>query len=77
MKKIIIYFIGGTTFSADLNENGLNEIVEMLENKEMLEKYNNIIRIGNKGINVANINAYEILDESEDNKWMKKTNKNI
>ncbi len=68
MKKIIIYFIGGTTFSADLNENGLNEIVEMLENKEMLEKYNNIIRIGNKGINVANINAYEILDESEDNK---------
>ena len=67
MKKIIIYFIGGTTFSADINENGLNKIVEMLENKEVLEKYNNIIRIGNKGINVANINAYEILDGSEDN----------
>ena len=68
MKKIIIYFIGGTTVSADLNENGLNELLEMLENKKILRKHNNIIRIGDKGINVANINAYEILDESEENK---------
>lgn len=67
MKKIIIYFIGGTTFSADLNENELNEILEMLEDKDLLEKYNNIIRIGSKGINVANINAYEILDGSKGN----------
>ena len=61
MYKLVIYFIGGTTFTATIqNEETVEEFKKKVSNRKLLKKYNNIPEIDGKGLNIANMNAYEI-----------------
>lgn len=61
MYKLVIYFIGGTTFTATIqNEETVEEFKKKVSNRKLLKKYNNILEIDGKGLNIANMNAYEI-----------------
>lgn len=69
--KLTIYFIGGTVFSTTFNNmKEVNKFQNLLENKKILKKYNNIIRTGNEleGINIANMNAYQITEINKEDK---------
>lgn len=59
--RLIIYFIGGTTFSTEYsNEKGIEEFKEMIEDEKLLKKFNYFIRVGDTGVNVRNINVYNV-----------------
>ena len=61
MYKLVIYFIGGTTFTATIqNEETVEEFKKKVSNRKLLKKYNNILEIDGKGLNIANMNAYKI-----------------
>lgn len=66
--QLTIYFIGGTTFSTEFdNTKEIQKFQDLIESKETLKKYNNFIRTFNglEGINVSNINAYQIRELEE------------
>lgn len=61
MYKLVIYFIGGTTFTATIqNKETVEEFKKKVSNRKLLKKYNNILEIDGKGLNITNMNAYEI-----------------
>ena len=67
MYKLVIYFIGGTTFTATIqNEETVEEFKKKVSNRKLLKKYNNILEIDGKGLNIANMNAYEIIKIKEE-----------
>lgn len=61
MYKLIMYFIGGTIFEATIvSEEALEEFKKKIYNRKLLKEYNNFLEIDGKGLNIANMNAYEI-----------------
>lgn len=61
--KLTIYFVGPTTFTTEFdNIEDVRKFQDLIENKEKMQKCNNFIRTAKdvEGINVANINVYQI-----------------
>ena len=67
MYKLVIYFICGTTFTATIvNEEAVEEFKKKISDRKFLSQYNNILEIDGKGLNIANMNAYEIIKIKEE-----------
>ena len=63
--KLKMYFIGGTMFSTEITNEGLEHFKKIIHNPKTLKKSNYIITFGDTyGVNIRNFNAYEI-EESE------------
>lgn len=66
--KLTIYFIGETVFTTEFeNIKDVRKFQDLIENKEKMQRCNNFIRTAKdiEGINVANINAYQIKEMEE------------
>lgn len=71
MYKLEIYFIGGTIFSITFDDiKDVKKIQDLVENKEKLKKYNNILRTSDElgGMNIANMNVYRITEIVKEDK---------
>lgn len=68
MYKLVIYFIGGTTFETMFDsEKDVEDFKKKVQNRKLLKKYNYILRTKAEGINIANMNAYQVI-KMEDKK---------
>lgn len=66
MYKLVIYFIGGTTFVTTFdNEEDVEDFKNKIKNKRLLKKYNYILETKSEGINIANMNAYQVIKEDK------------
>ncbi len=64
MYKLVIYFMGGTTFVTTFdNEKDVEDFKKKIKNRRLLKKYNYILETKMEGINIANMNAYQITKE--------------
>lgn len=66
MYRLTIYFIGGTTFITTFdNKEDVENFKKKVKNKKLLKKYNYILETKMEGINIANMNAYQIVKEEK------------
>ena len=62
--KLKMYFIGGTMFSTELTDEGLEHFKNIIQNPKVMKKNNYIITFGDThGVNISNLNSYEIIEE--------------
>ncbi len=61
MYKLTIYFTGGTTFTTTFdNKEDVERFKKKVSNRKLLEKYNYILETKTEGMNIANMNAYQV-----------------
>ncbi len=66
MYKLVIYFMGGTTFETTFdNEKDVEDFKKKVQNRKLLKKYNYILKTKSEGINIANMNAYQVIKENK------------
>lgn len=66
MYKLVIYFMGGTTFVTTFdNEKDVEDFKKKVKNRRLLKKYNYILETKMEGINIANMNAYQVTKEDK------------
>ncbi len=72
MYKLVIYFMGGTTFVTTFdNEKDVEDFKKKIKNRRLLKKYNYILEKKMEGINIANMNAYQIYNKyNSDGKYI-------
>ncbi len=72
MYKLVIYFMGGTTFVTTFdNEKDVEDFKKKIKNRRLLKKYNYILETKMEGINIANMNAYQIYNKyNSDGKYI-------